>query len=131
MHFVATVRDASLRPPRPPPYSLLHTRVRALTEHMDEEKLGDVPIPELDVLLFEGGADARTFLSYHPSLLCGGLARTHRPDELPQLDRHGSTLPLLDPRGQAQAFRGYARSRSSGSRLLRLLRFLIPVLRFL
>lgn len=86
MLFVATVREASLCQPRPPPHVLLHVRVRVLTEHVDEEKLGDVPIPELDVLLFEGGADARTFLSYHPSLLRGSLAPTHRSDELPQLD---------------------------------------------
>lgn len=58
---------------------------------MNEEELGDIPVPELDLFLFKGGPDACTFLSHDASLLRRGLARPHRPNKLAQLDRHGVT----------------------------------------
>jgi len=73
--------------PSPRPQSL--SPLLLLTEHVDEEKLGDIPVAELDVFFFEGRTDAGALLGHHPSLLRRRLARPHGPDQLPQLHRHG------------------------------------------
>lgn len=72
-----------------------------LTEHMDEQELRYVPVPEFNLLFFERRTDTRALLSHHPSLLCCCLARSHRPNQFPQLHRHGlrcMASPLLSLR---------------------------------
>lgn len=88
--FHRTLNGSSLRyhyscHPRPAPSLLL-----SLTKHVDEEKLGDIPVAELDVFFFERRPDACTLLGHDPSLLGRGLARPHGPNQLAQLDGHGS-----------------------------------------
>lgn len=66
----------------------------SLTEHVDEQKLGDISVAELDVFFFECRSDSGTLLGNHTPLLGCCLARPHRPNELTQLDRHNSACPV-------------------------------------
>lgn len=67
----------------------------SLTEHVDEEKLGDIPVAELDVFLLESRPYTSALLRHHPPLRRRRFARPHGPDQLPQPHRHGLKLARL------------------------------------
>lgn len=71
---------------------------------MDEEQLGHISVPELDVLFLESRANTRTLLGDNGPLLGGGFARSHGANEFSELDGHaaraddGQLRPLFKPR---------------------------------
>mmetsp|Transcript_115450 Transcript_115450/g.331356 ORF Transcript_115450/g.331356 Transcript_115450/m.331356 type:complete len:464 (+) Transcript_115450:494-1885(+) len=86
----AQVADALLRElVRGDELQALHlAEVRRVAHHVNEEELRHIPVPELVVVLLEGGPDERALAGDDGPLLRRGLAGPDAADQLPELDRH-------------------------------------------
>lgn len=92
-HEAQVTHSLLCKPRRGNELQTLHlTPVGRVVEHVHEQQLGHIAMPELVGVVLESTTDVSCFFLDDGTLLGSSLAGTDSPNELAELDRHGAVL---------------------------------------